>query len=67
MAGRDLRPVGNSQEDMESAKGVKRCTHLATERDVDVHMKFLCTFPDGAAIWLPQAGFFISKSMKGGI
>ena len=24
-----------------NGEGVKRCTHLATKRDVDVHMKFL--------------------------
>ena len=35
--------LANSQEDMESAKGLKD--------------EVPCTFPDGAAIWLPQAGF----------
>ena len=35
--------LANSQEDMESAKGLK--------------YEVPCTFPDGAAIWLPQAGF----------
>ena len=46
--------LANSQEDMESAKG---CTHLATERRCGCAYEVPCTFPDGAAIWLPQAGF----------
>ena len=41
--------LANSQQDMESAKGLKDVCGCAYEVP--------CTFPDGAAIWLPQAGF----------
>ena len=45
------------QDGIYDGKGVKRCTHLATERRCGCAYEVPCTFPDGAAIWLPQAGF----------
>ena len=48
--------LANSQQDMESAKGLKD-VRIWQLRGCGCAYEVPCTFPDGAAIWLPQAGF----------
>lgn len=56
--------LANSQQDMESAKGLKDVRIWQLRGDVDVHMKFLALFQMEQQYGSPKPDF-ISKSMKG--
>ncbi len=57
--------MANSQQDMESAKGLKDVRIWQLRGDVDIAYEVPCTFPDGATIWLPQSRIFYIKVYEG--